>query len=372
MNIGVNCRILNASRMEGISRYIHETTKRMVLSHPEDQFFFFFDRPYDEQFIFADNVTPVVIGPQARHPILWYLWFEHSIPAALKKHNVDVFYSGDTYLSLKTKVPTLLVCHDVAYMHYPDHIRWSHLKYYRHYFPQFHEAADHIVAVSEYTRQDIISKYKLAPEKVTVGYNATPPGFNPLSDAEKQVQRDTYASGKPYFIFVGSLHPRKNLVRLVKAFDHFKTQTNSDFKLVLIGRFAWKNKELKATFESLKHAADIIMTGTIHKGIQPIIAGSDGLYYVSLFEGFGIPILEGFSSGVPVVTSNISSMPEVAGDCAIMVDPTDEKAIANTMVELATVPYCSQKLHAAQERATTFTWQLTADHIYTHLRRICK
>lgn len=372
MKIGVNCRELLAHRMEGIGRYIHQTTKQMVLDHPEDQFYFFFDRPYDEQFIFADNVTPIVLRPQARHPILWYLWFEHSIPSALKKYEIDVFYSGDTYLSLKTAVPTLLICHDVAYMHYPDHIRWSHLKYYKHYFPKFHRRADHIVAVSEFTRQDVISKYKLPPAKVTVGYNATPPGFKVLSPEEKQTQRAKYAEGKPYFIFVGSLHPRKNLVRLINAFDQFKSQTGSDHKLVLVGRFAWKNKELTEAYKSLQHASDIVITGTIHEGIQSIIAGSDGLYYVSLFEGFGIPILEGFSSGVPVVTSNISSMPEVAGECAIMINPKDQKAISDTMVDLTKVPYSKEKLELAKQRAATFTWKQTADHIYSHISKLAK
>jgi len=370
MRIGVNCRELLAHRMEGICRYINETTKRLVLSHPEDEFYFFFDRPYDEQFIYADNVTPVVIGPQARHPILWYLWFEHSLPAALKKYKIDVLYSGDTYLSLKTDVKTLLICHDLAYLHYPSHIRWSHLKYYRHYFPKFHNRADHIVCVSQYTKDDVVAKYGVDPSKVSVGYNATPPGFRGRSEAEKQGQRDIHADGKPYFIFVGSLHPRKNLVRLIKAFDRFKKESDHPHKLVLVGRFAWKNEELQATLHDITCADDIVMKGSIHEGIQPIVGGSDGLFYISLFEGFGIPILEGFSSKVPVVTSTVSSMPEVAGDCAILVDPTDVKAISTAMERLAIDPPSSDYLQRAADRAQTFTWQQTADHIYQQLQRL--
>lgn len=367
MRIGVNCRELLSHRMEGICRYINETTKRLVLSHPEDEFVFFFDRPYDEQFIYADNVTPVVLAPQARHPILWYLWFEHSLPAALKKHKVDVLYSGDTYLSLKSDVKTLLVCHDLAYLHYPDHIRWSHRQYYRHYFPKFHDRADHIVAVSGYTKSDVVEKYKLPADKITVGYNATPPGFRGLTYAEKQEQREVHADGCPYFIFVGSLHPRKNLVRLILAFDQFKKDSQTEHKLVLIGRFAWKNEELQSALKRISCADDIVMKGSIMQGIQPIVGGSDGLFYVSLFEGFGIPIVEGYSARVPVVTSTVSSMPEVAGDCAILVDPTDTDAISRAMQQLAHDPPDEAALDRAEARAKSFTWQQTADHIYQQL-----
>jgi len=122
MRIGINTRVLLKGRMEGVARYIHETVSRMALAHPEDQFVLFFDRPFHQDFVYADNVTPVVIGPPARHPILWYIWFEWSLKLALKKHRIDVLLSPDTYMSLSTQVPTLLVTHDLAYLHYPDHI----------------------------------------------------------------------------------------------------------------------------------------------------------------------------------------------------------------------------------------------------------
>jgi len=372
MKIGVNCRELLSHRMEGIARYTWETTRRLVLDHPEDEFYFFFDRAYDEQFIIADNITPVVIHPQARHPILWYLWFEQSLPRALKKHKIDVLYSGDTFLSLNTDVPTVLVCHDIAYAHYPGHIRKSHLRYYKKYFPKFHHRANHIVAVSEATRQDIIKQYNLPPEKVTVGYNATPPGFAPVSDDKREELRAQYSAGNPYFIYVGSLHPRKNVPRLIQAFDKFKSQSGAPHKLVLVGRYAWKNKELQATYNSIQHKEDIVFTGSVHEGIQPLVASSEGLFYVSLFEGFGIPILEGFSSGVPVVTSNISSMPEVAGDCGILVDPTNVSAIASAMAKISKGEYTQQECDNALARAATFTWKATADEIYARLMEVAK
>ena len=181
--------------MEGICRYIYETTKKMVLDHPEDEFYFFFDRAYDEEFIFADNVTPVVVYPQARLPILWKIWFEWTVPYYLKKYNIDVFVSGDTYASISTKVPTLLVSHDIAYHHYPDHLPKKHLNYYKKYFKKFHERADHIVAVSNFTKSDITKAYNLNPEKITVGYNSTPEGYHPLKEETKENVRKQLLKG---------------------------------------------------------------------------------------------------------------------------------------------------------------------------------
>ena len=374
MRIAVNARELLKGRMEGIGRYIFETTKRMVLEHPEDEFFFFFDRPFDPSFIFADNVTPIVVHPQSRHPILWYLWFEWSVPYYLKKHKIDVFYSGDTYASLKTKVPTLIVCHDIAYKHYPDHIRKSHKNYYEKYFPKFHQRAKHIVAVSEFTRQDIIATYNLDPDKVTVGHNATPNGFAPLSEERKEIIREQLTGGKPYFIYVGSLHPRKNVVNLINAFDLFKIENKTEHKLVLVGRRAWKNEALKKTYETTVHRDDIIFTGHITNDELPQFLGAaEALTYVSVFEGFGIPILEGMSSGVPVITSKVSSMPEVAGDAALLIDPIDPKSIAQGMKAVYSDATMRQNLiEKGLNRINQFSWLTTANHIYNELKKIAK
>ena len=192
MKIGVNARVLIAQRMEGVARFIYETLKCMVKAHPEHEFHFYFDRPYDDLFLFADNVIPHVEFPPARHPVLWYLWFEHSLPKAMKRDGIDVCYSGDTFMSLKTNVPTLLVSHDINYHHYPEHIIWSHKKFYQHYFPRYHKKAKHIIAVSDATKQDIIQVYGLPESKVSVAYNAVPEGFKPIAEEEVKRVREKY------------------------------------------------------------------------------------------------------------------------------------------------------------------------------------
>ena len=135
MHIAVNTRLLLPGKLEGIGHYTNETMSRIVRQHPEHQFTFLFDRPFDPRFVYADNVTPKVVFPPARHPFLWWLWFEMAIPRALRQCKADVFLSPDNYCSLRTDVPTVMVLHDIIFEHFPQHIPPLVSRYYRHYVP---------------------------------------------------------------------------------------------------------------------------------------------------------------------------------------------------------------------------------------------
>ena len=367
MNIGVNTRVLLSHRMEGVSRYIYETLRRMVVAHPEDQFFFFFDRPFDPQFVFGPNVTAITAGPQARHPFLWYLWFEHTMPRLLKKHNIDVFLSPDTYMSLKTTVPTVLISHDIAYAHYPEHIPYLHRRYYQKYFPKFHEAANRIVAVSNATKKDIVKTFKLDPTKVVVGHNSAPDYFYPFDDNQIKQVRDQYTDGKPYFVYVGAVHPRKNVKKIVQGFDQFKRRSGSDFKLMIVGRDAWNNMGFNRAMKKARYAKDIIWNKEYVEDIVPFVAASHALVYVSMFEGFGIPILEAMHCDVPVICSNLSSMPEVAGNAALLVNPHNAEDIASSMEYILLDDIRNQLISQGKIQREKFSWDRTAEIIHDQL-----
>ena len=219
MKIAVNTRLLIKDKLEGIGWFTYESLKRIVTAHPEHEFFFIFDRDYDGEFIFSTNVTPVVIGPQARHPVLFYIWFEFSLPAALKKIKADLFISPDAYLSLKTKVPSLLVIHDLNFEHYPKMVPFLARKHYQFFTPKFAEKADRIATVSQFSKDDIVQNYHISPEKIDVVYNGANETFYPINEDDKKKAKAMYCEGNDYFVFIGALNPRKNLVNLFKAFD---------------------------------------------------------------------------------------------------------------------------------------------------------
>jgi len=359
--------------MEGIARYTYETSKRLILNNPDIEFHFLFDRSFDNSFIFGDNVIPHVIFSQSRHPILWHWWFEYSLPKFFSKNKIDVFYSPDMYLSLKAQVPTLYVSHDLNYLHYPQGLKSSHLKFYKKYMPKYHKAADKIIAVSEATKADVINHFDLNQNKIEVAGNALPGSIKRI-ESDKQIElRKKLTKGSPYFCYVGSLHPRKNVKNLIVAYDLFRSQVTSRVKLVLYGRMAWKTSDIISQYENSKFKSDIIFADTQAFTVSEVLSASTGLCYISKFEGFGIPILEAFECQTPVITSNISSMPEVAGDAALLVNPNSTKEIMEAMILLVKDQALANSLISkGKEQLRKYSWDKTAKTIFENLTQIAK
>jgi glycosyltransferase involved in cell wall biosynthesis len=374
MRIAINTRFLLKDRLEGIGGYTHEVVRRLVERHPEHEFIFFFDRPYDPAFVFGSNVTPVIAHPPARHYVLWWWWYEMSLPFLLKKYRADVFLSPDGYCSLRSKVPTLMVTHDIAHVHYPDQIPAWARHYYDRYVPRYLERAERVITVSEFVKQDMVQHYGVAKDKITVAGNGVKSIFQPVSEETRSRVRGQYANGKPYFFYIGAIHPRKNVERLIRAFDLFKTQYPSDIQLLLGGRLAWQSDSIEKSRREAKHKDDIQLLGYIPEAALPDLVGSAlALTYVSLFEGFGVPILEAMQAQVPVITGNVSSLPEVAGNAAILVDPTSEDEIAQAMYRIATEPEIRAILiDKGKIQRQQYNWEQTTDIIWNALVQLKK
>ncbi len=373
MKIAVNTRFLLKNKLEGFGWFTYETLRRMVATNPEDEFIFFFDRPYDESFVFGKNVTPIVLFPPARHPFLFIWWYEWSVAKALKKHKPDIFLSTDNFCTLRTEVPTFLVLHDIGWAHPDarDTVPWLVYQYYKFFTPRFLKKARTIICVSEFVKQDVLRHYPfLNREKLTVCHNGCRTDFRPLKDDEKKAVCAQYTEGVPFFVFVGAVHPRKNVHRLIAAFTDMKAQTGLPHKLVIVGRFAWQTGDVLTAFDNSSYQKDIIFTGYVADEQVPLIVGSaTAVAYVSLGEGFGIPILEAMQCDVPVVTSNVTSMPEVAGDGAILVNPLSLSDIADALTKLATDSDLRQILiEKGRIQRQKFSWDKTAATLYEVLK----
>ncbi len=371
MTIAVNTRFLLKDRLEGIGWFTYETLRRLVKKYPEHQFLFFFDRPFDKQFIFADNVKPIVIYPPARHPFLFYLWFEFGVTKALEKHKADVFLSTDGFLSLKTKVPTLLVIHDLAHVHFPNQVKFSEQQYYNFFMPKFAKRANRIATVSEYSKMDIHQQYQIPLDAIDVVYNGVRKSFQPLDESTKTTIKAKYSKGQAYFFYIGAVHPRKNIHRVITAFDQFKQSTNAPTKLLIAGRFAWQTGVVKDAYDQATFKADIEFLNYVTDEEVPLLMGSAlGFVYVSLFEGFGIPLLEAMNCEVPIITANVSSMPEVVGDAAITVSPESIKAIQQAMVEIYSAPEKRNTLiNFGKQQREQFSWDQTASKLMKSLTK---
>lgn len=371
MKIAVNTRLLLKDRLEGIGWFTFENLKRITTQHPEHQFYFLFDRKFHAEFIFSDNIQPLVLHPQARHPVLYYTWFEFSVPRMLKKIKADLFFSPDGYLSLKTNVPSMNVFHDLNFEHYPKDLPAIERYYYQKYFPEYAHKAVRIATVSEYSKKDIMNIYGVNKNKVDVVYNGANERFTPIEDQLKKKTRAQFSQGAPYFLFVGSLHPRKNLARLFPAFDKFKISDIQGIKLLIVGEKKWWTEPIQQAYESMKHKDDVIFCGRLNpENLHHVTASALAVTYVSYFEGFGIPILEAFYCDTPVITSNITSMPEVAGDAAVLVDPLDIDSITQALRQVAGDEKLRNTMVAnGRERRKMFSWQKTSERLWNSIEK---
>ncbi|MFC2087422.1 glycosyltransferase family 4 protein [Bacteroidota bacterium] len=362
MKIAINTRLLISNKLDGIGWFIYETLKRITPNHPEIEFYFFFDRPYSEEFIFSDNIWPVVIHPQARHPVLFYWWFEKQVPKYLEKFNIDFFLSPDGYLSLSTNVPSMAVIHDINFFHRPKDLPLLVRKYYQYYFPRFAKKAKKIATVSQYSKIDISKNYNVEQEKIDVVYNGANEIFTPIDELEKITVKEKYTNGEDYFIFVGSLHPRKNLKRLLGAFELFKKETNSRMKLVIVGEKMFKTNEMKSYYNKMHYKNDVIWTGRLSpENLKRMLGSALALTFVPVFEGFGIPILEAMYCDTPVISANVTSMPEVTSDAALLVDPYSIEEIKNAMLKIVKDEKLRQELiNKARIQRKKYTWDKTA------------
>jgi len=358
--------------MEGFGWFTYEVVKRITVQHPEHEFILFFDRKYDSKFIFAQNVKPVVLNPQARHPILFKIWFNFSITRALKKYKIDLFFSPDGYLSLITDVKQIAVMHDIYFEHYSNDLKKRDFNYLHKYFPKFAEKADRIITVSEFSKMDIVKMYGVSPEKIDVAYNGASDEFSPISDENAISTRAKWSNDCPYFLFVGALQPRKNLGRLLQAFDSFKVETSSNYKLLIVGEAYFWSEEMKKVYAEMKHKEDVIFCGHIQKEtLVELMGAAEALTFVSYYEGFGIPIVEAMKCGCPVLVGNQTASPEIAGEAALICNPFDVETIKEALIQLSSDEKLKEKLSIkGLQRAQLFNWDNTANSVWKSIASI--
>ncbi len=368
MRIAVNTRLLIKNKLDGIGWFTYETLKRITSRHPEHQFFFLFDRVYSSEFLFSENITPLSVGLPTRHALLWLLWFEISVPRILKKINADVFLSPDGFLSLRSTIPSISVIHDINFAHSPKDLPFFARNYYNFFFPEYAKQARRIATVSEYSKNDISESYGVEKNKIDVVYNGANLLYKPVSEQVKQNTREVYTKGCPYFVFVGSFIPRKNLPRLLKAYNLFRKQNPllPTIKMVLVGEAMFKTLEMKKTLEKMQFANDVVFTGRLSpEDLKNVIASAEAMTFVPYFEGFGIPILEAMNCNIPVITSNTTSMPEVAGNAALLIDPFAVNEIAVAMKKIITDNELRNRLISnAKEQRKCFSWDKTANSLW--------
>ncbi len=366
MRIAVNVQTLVQNKMEGLGWFTYEIISRIVKNHPEHNFTFIFGKGIVNEYCFSDNIDSVNIGPKYFRPFAWLIKFGFLIPRFVNNGNFDLYISPDGWSSMQIKVKTLIVIHDINFEHYPAFSPWSFRTYYKYFFKRWAKHANRIVTVSQYSKSDIAQTYSVNPQKIDVIYNAASAVYHPIDNEKKQLVRQKICNGASYFLFVGALHPRKNIINLFKAFDKFKVTDTNNVKLVVVGEKFYWDKPTKNVYNNLVYKPDIVFTGRLSQTeLKDVMGAALSLTYVSLFEGFGIPIVEAMSCGVPIITSDTTAMPEIAGNAALIVNPRDVNQIAQAMGQIATNEKLRQQLIAeGLLRKLHFSWEISAHNFW--------
>lgn len=372
-SIAVNTRYLIPNKMDGIGWFSYQTIKRIVEKHPDIHFYFLFDREFSPEFIFADNITPIIIGPPARHPILIYYWNEWAVPNLLNKLFPDVYIAIDGLISKRAKYKQYAVLHDLNFVVFPEYLTYSVKKLYDYFLLKNIHYANRIGTVSQFSKSEIIKYLNYPENKIDVVYSASN-----LSEIENINKEDNlqikkkFTFGKDYFIYVGSIIPRKNIEGMIKAFEMYKDKINNEDKLLLIGKFFWRKKDLMKLVTNSKYAKDIIFTDRLDNDTKTLlIKYAKALILVSHYEGFGVPVIEGMQLGTPVITSNTTSLDEISEDAALKVNPQNIQEIAGAMERINNDPELVKSLITkGKNQSQKYSWDISAQLLWNGIEHL--
>ena len=324
----------------------------------------YFNQPPPDRWLpQADHVEEVVI-PFRR------LWTHARLARELNGRPPDVFFTPAHIIPYSYRGPSVATVHDLGYSYFPEAHTRRQVAYLRWSTRHNGRRSRRVIADSSATKEDLQRLYDLNPAKIDVIYPGIDPNLRPVTDAEQLAEvQDKYGLTPPYLLYIGTLQPRKNLARLVDAY----ISSNVPHQLVLAGKAGWRARSLLNKIESLDSdiRERILMTGYVaNEEKAALISGAETLLFPSLYEGFGFPVIEGNACGTPVLCSNTSSLPEVAGDAALKVDPLDTEALATGIRRVTADEVLKKRLvMAGKANIRRFTWERTANDVLATLER---
>lgn len=364
MRIGVNALLMAGARA-GIGNVIYNLLKALAKVDKNNTYSIFAIDEGETHEWLGPNQQVVPVDLQDKGSWARILWEQLVLPSQTGKYHVDIMHFADYALPvLFNKVPTIITVHDLAYKLYPETFSkgklWTKLALIK---PSLHKAAK-IITVSENTKRDVMELYRIPEEKIAVIYNGVNlERFYPLPPAEvKNRLTERYGLEQGYILFIGTLEPRKNIRTVIKAY-YLVRQQGIKQKLVIGGGKGWLYSDIYKLVQELNLVDHVIFTGYLPEEDLPLLYNGAGVFvYPSLYEGFGLPPLEAMACGTPVVTSAVSSLPEVVGDAGLLIQPTEEKALAEAISQVLLDKKLAAELKVrGVNRAQKFTWEQAAE-----------
>jgi len=291
-----------------------------------------------------------------------FIWDQFEIVKKAMREKVDILHQPTFSAPILYNKKVIVTCHDLIALLYGKDIPFWSRQFFGRWMPFSYKKATKIICISENTKKDLIKLLKIKPEKIKVIHLAAADEFRPISDTKKieEVKKKYKINGK-YFLHIGTLNPRKNLEFLIKVFNEI-IKSFSEYKLVITGKKGWYFEGLFNLVKDLKLSDKVVFTGYIEDQDAPYLYnGSELFLFPSFYEGFGLPPLEAMSCGIPVISSNTSSMPEVVADAGILLSPTDQDAWVKSAFAILNNSDLREILSKkGLEQAKNFSWKKCA------------
>lgn len=361
MKISIDARGINLYKGTGIGTYTENVTRELLNIDKENNYTLFWNgKDYD---LFKKSNSKIVFSSN-RHGGFYENFY---IPSYLKENNIDLHHIPQNGIGLSESYSTnsIITLHDLIPYKLPETVGPGYLERFLREMPKILNTTKGILTVSEYSKKDILKFFKGYPEdKIFVTPLAANSNFKPLDKSVCfQFIKETFNITTPYILYIGGFSTRKNVRELILAFNQINSSLKSPYTLVLGGAVKDEGKKLVSLVESLNLENNVVFTGYLDDAILPILYnGAESFIYPSLYEGFGLPPLEAMSCGTSVITSNLTSIPEVTGDAAILIDPFNSQELSDKLFELLDNDDLRKNLaKKGYEKSLEFSWRKTAE-----------
>lgn len=293
-----------------------------------------------------------------------------AFPAALLAHKIDLAHFQYVAPPL-CSCPTIVTIHDISFEFFPEYFNPRERARMKLLIPLSGRRAAHVITISEYSRQQIIQTYRLPEERVTITYLGVSPKFCRLPEQDAHLATSRFNLTKPFILGVGNVQPRKNLIRLIRAYARLRQEKSIPHDLVLVGQMAWKAEQILEEIDKLGIKDAVHTTGYVSENeLVGLYNRADLFVYPSLYEGFGLPIVEAMACGTPVISSDVTCMPEVAGDATLLINPLSEADIASEMLRVIDNPVLADTLRSKGfDQSKKFNWRTAAEETAKIYRR---
>ena len=365
MHIGIDARLVFYTQA-GIGNYTLRLTQALAASYPSDRFTLLQDHRSRTALVQAPNVDIALTRVASHHRLEQLL-----LPWAVDKLPLELFHSPDFIPPFRSRDRSVITIHDLAFLIYPHFVTKEGARYYGQ-IDRAVRHADQIVAVSESTKLDLINLLGCAESKISVIYEAADPLYQPIvRDLACQYVQRQYGLDEDFILFVSTIEPRKNITGLLRAYRRLRDDYRLPHALVLAGAPGWLYEEVFELVEMLHLAEHCRFLGRVDSpGLLNLYNAATCLVHPAFYEGFGLTPLEAMACGTPVIVSKTSSMPEVVGDAALMVDPRNDEEIAVAMWRVLSNSTLRDELSAkGLQRAKAFSWQRAAEQTMAVYRK---